>query len=164
MEPRSQEDPSKELERLAEEQLSDLESEGQERVRSGKRRRERVAALYAAGAVQSPEDHYYAALVMLYGEEPSHFDLARRLARTAAHDGEERAWSVFAAAWDRSLIARGQPQRFGTQFVREHGHWSLGGIDEQTTDAERAFYAVPPLWVQRQNLEQIRRREEAPGE
>lgn len=164
MDPRSPEDPSKELERLADEQLSDLEGEGQERVRNGKRRRERVVTLYAAGAIQSAEDHYNAALVLLYGEELGHFDLARQLARIAARDGEERAWSVLAAAWDRTLIARGQPQRFGTQFVRENGLWSLGGVDQQTTDAERAFYGVPPLWVQRQNLEQIRRREEATGE
>jgi hypothetical protein len=164
MDPRSQEDPDKELERLAEEQISDLENEGQDRARRGKRRRERVVALYAAGAVQSPQDHYHAALVMLYGDEVGHFDLARHLARAAARNGEERAWSVVAAAWDRALLARGQPQRFGTQFVRENGRWSLGSVDESVTDGERAFYGVPPLWVQRQHLEQIRRRDEASDE
>jgi hypothetical protein len=164
MDSRSQEDPSKELERLAEEQVNDLEMEVQERLRNAKQRCDRVAALYTAGAVQSPEEHYHAALVMLYGDEMRHFDLARQLAKIAAQDDEERAWSVLAAAWDRALIARNQPQRFGTQFVRENGHWSLGDVNERTTDAERAFYGVPPLWFQRQNLEQIRRREDTTGD
>lgn len=159
MDSRGSEDPSQELERLADEQISDLEAEGQERVRRGKHRRERVVMLYAAGAVQSPADHYHAALVMLYGDEVGHFDLARTLATTAAHAGEPRAWSVAAAAWDRALLARGRPQRFGTQFVREGSSWSLGNVDESITDEERALYGVPPLWVQRQHLEQIRRRE-----
>ena len=160
MEPRGQEDPSVELQRLAEEQLSDLDTEGTDRIQRGKARRERVAQLYAADQVESPDDHYYAALVMLYGEDTSHFDLARNLAQHAADHGEARAWSVIAAAWDRGLLARGQAQRFGTQFVREDGRWSLGAIDPAVTDAERALYGVPPLWVQRQNLEQIRRRSE----
>jgi hypothetical protein len=160
MDSRSPEDPSEELERLAEEQISDLESsEQRERSQRGRHRRERVVTLYASGAVQSPKDYYHAAIVMLYGEEVSHFDLAQQLARRAAREGDERAWSVVAAAWDRALLARGQPQRFGTQFVREQGRWTLGEIDEQMTDAERAFYGVPPLWVQRQHLDLMRQRD-----
>jgi hypothetical protein len=161
MEPREQEDPSAELQRLADEQLGDLDGDGPERLRRGKKRRERVAEIYAAGDIQSADDYYHAAIVMLYGDEISHFVLAQRLAQRAADEGEARAWSVIAAAWDRTLLARGQAQRFGTQFVRENGRWSLGAIDPKVTDAERAMYGVPPLWVQRQNLEQIRRRDEA---
>ncbi len=162
MEPRIPEDPSAELERLAEEQINDLESEGTERWQRGKQRRERVLTLYAQGALRSAQDNYYAALVMLYGEEVAHFELARTFARRAATLGEPRAWSVIAAAWDRSLLARGKPQRFGTQFIREHGHWSLGRVDPRVTDSERALYGVPPLWVQQQSVEQLRRREEEP--
>jgi hypothetical protein len=164
MEPRSQEDPSNELQRLAEEQIGDLETDTPDRAKRGKQRRERVVTLYAAGTIQSPEDHYHAALVMLYGDEMRHFDLARRLAEESARRGESRAWSVVAAAWDRWLLSRGQAQRFGTQFVREHGRWSLGEVNEAITDAERALYGVPPLWVQRQHLEQIRRRDESSDE
>jgi hypothetical protein len=165
MDSRSQEDPSQELERLAEEQIADLDTENSERKLRSKQRRERVVTLYAAGMVQSPRDHYHAALVMLYGEEAGHFDLARQLAERATHNGEARAWSVVAAAWDRSLLARGKPQRFGTQFVRsDQGRWSLGSVDERVTDAERAFYAVPPLWVQRQHLAHILRREDNTSE
>jgi hypothetical protein len=161
MEPAGGETPSAELERLAEEQINDLESEGEDRAQRGKQRRERVVELYAQGAVDSAQDHYHAALVMLYGDEPPQYDLARTFANRAAKLGEQRAWSVMAAAWDRALLAQGAPQRFGTQFVRENGRWSLGEVDPAVTDAERAMYGVPPLWVQRQNVEQLQRRDDA---
>ena len=160
MEPRSPEELSAELERLAEEQLNDLDSESTERSQRAKQRRERVVALYAQGALRTAQDNYHAALVMLYGEDVGHFDLARTFARRAAALGEPRAWSVVAAAWDRALLARGQPQRFGTQFVREHGRWSLGRVDPSVNDYQRALYGVPPLWVQQQNVTQLQRREE----
>lgn len=161
MEPAGEESPSAELERLAEEQINDLDSEGEERIIRGRLRRERVVALYAQGKIETAADHYHAALIMLYGEDVAHYDLARPFARRAAALGETRAWSVLAAAWDRALLARGQPQRFGTQFIREDGRWSLGQVDPSVTDAERAMYGVPPLWVQQQSVEQLQRREDA---
>jgi hypothetical protein len=160
MEPLSPEELSAELERLAEEQVNDLDSEGEDRARRSKERRERVVALYARGALRSAQDYYYAALVLLYGDEVAHFDLARTFARRAATMGEARAWSVIAAAWDRALLARGRPQRFGTQFIRESGRWSLGRVDPRVNDYERAFYGVPPLWYQQQNVDQLQRRED----
>ena len=160
MEPRNSEDPSAELERLAEEQINDLESEGEERLRRGKQRRERVVTIYAQGALRSAQDNYYAALIMLYGEEVAHFELARTFARRATALGEPRAWSVVAAAWDRALLGRGRPQRFGTQFIRENGRWSLGRVDPRVSDSLRALYGVPPLWVQQQNVDQLQSREE----
>ena len=69
---------------------------------------------------------------------------------------------MIAAAWDRSLLARGRPQRFGTQFIRENGRWSLGRVDSRVTDYQRALYGVPPLWYQQQNVDQLQRREEEP--
>jgi hypothetical protein len=106
MEPQTPEELSQELERLAEEQMNDIDSEGEERARRGKQRRERVVALYAQGALRSGGDNYHAALIMLYGEELPHFDLARTFAKRATVLGEPRAWSVIAAAWDRALLAR----------------------------------------------------------
>jgi hypothetical protein len=156
------EEEQTELEKLAIEQLNDLDSEDDERRQRGQERRRRVLDLYSQGELHTEEDHYHAALVMLYGEESAHFELSKTFARRAAELGEPRAWSVIAAAWDRSLLSRGLPQRYGTQFVREEGRWSLGPVDPNVTDAQRALYGVPPLWVQRQTLERIRRREEEP--
>ena len=160
MEPRSSEDPSMELERMAEEQINDLDSESEDRTRRSKQRRERVLTLYGQGALRSAPDNYFAALIMLYGDDVAHFELARTFAKRATVLGEPRAWSVVAAAWDRALLGRGQPQRFGTQFIRENGRWSLGKVDPHVTDSQRALYGVPPLWVQQQNVDQLQRREE----
>lgn len=160
MDPRGFEDPSAELERLAEEQINDLESTGEERSRRGRERRERVLTLYGQGALQSAPDNYHAALVMLYGDEVAHFELAKTFARRAIALGESRAWSVAAAAADRSLLGRGKPQRFGTQFVRENGRWTLGKVDPRVSDSLRALYGVPPLWVQQQNANQLQERED----
>lgn len=158
----NQDDASAELERLAVEQLNDVDTEDGDRRQRSKGRRERVLAIYSQGDIRTPEDHYHAALVMLYGEEVAHFELAKTFARRSAELGEPRAWSVIAAAWDRSLLARGLPQRFGTQFVREQGRWSLGQVDPAVTDSQRALYGIPPLWVQQQAVERLQRREEQP--
>jgi hypothetical protein len=160
MESFSPEELSAELERLAEEQINDLDSEGEDRLARSKGRRERVVMLYARGALRSAQDFYYASLVLLYGDEVAHFDLARTFAKRAAAMGEGRAWSVIAAAWDRALLARNRPQRFGTQFIRENGRWSLGRVDPRVNDYQRALYGVPPLWYQQQNVDQLQRREE----
>jgi hypothetical protein len=160
MEPRSFEDPSAELERLAEEQINDLDSTGEDRSRRGKQRRERVLALYGQSMLRSAQDNYHAALIMLYGDDVTHFELAKTFAQRSTTLGEPRAWSVVAAAWDRALLRRGRPQRFGTQFIRENGRWSLGRVDPRVSDAQRALYGVPPLWVQQQNVDQLQQRDE----
>lgn len=160
MEPFASEEPGEELERLADEQLNDADSDSDDRRERGRLRRSRVLSLYNQGFVLSPDDHYHAALVMLYGDDVAHFELARSFARRSAALGGQRAWSIIAAAWDRALIQRGKPQRFGTQFVRTNGRWTLGRIDPRVTDSDRAMYGVPPLWVQEQAVTRLQRREE----
>lgn len=162
MDPLTPEDASQELERLAAEQINELDNDGGEQQNGGKPRRDRVLELYSAGSIRAPEDHYHAALIMLYGEDVAHFELAKTFARRATELGEQRSWSIIAAAWDRALLARGLPQRFGTQFVREEGVWTLGKVDPNVTDSQRALYGVPPLWVQQQAVDRLRRRDEEP--
>ena len=99
-------------------------------------------------------------IVVDNGSSDGSYELAKTFAQRAATIGEPRSWSVIAAAWDRSLIGRGLPQRFGTQFIRENGRWSLGRVDPRVSDAQRALYGVPPLWVQQQNVDQLQQRDE----
>jgi hypothetical protein len=66
-------------------------------------------------------------------------------------------------AWDRWLVVSGKPQRFGTQIIKQGGHWSLGLVEPEVSDLERALYAVPPLYVQRQRAEQLERQESGEG-
>jgi hypothetical protein len=43
-------------------------------------------------------------------------------------------------------MLRGEPQRYGTQYVSVPGYgWVLYRWDPATTDAERASMGVPPL-------------------
>ncbi len=143
---------SAELERLGDEQLADDEAQRRQ-IRCG-----RVCDIAVAGGLQTAGDFYYAALVLMHGVSIDEFATALYFARTAAHRGEQRAWSIAAACWDRWLIAKGRPQRYGTQFLRVNHVWTIEPIDESVTDAERAFYAVPPLWVQRKSAALLQRR------
>ncbi len=120
----------------------------------------RVMALYDQGAVRDAQDCFHAALVLLYGDRPAHYDLSRSLAQQSAKMGEVRAWTLQAMAWDRWLLSIGKPQRFGTQIVKQRGRWSLSDIDETITDVDRAFYGVPPLYVQQQRVQQLQREED----
>lgn len=153
------ETPSEELERLARETL---EAQAGTLDPIGARRRcQRVFEIAAANGIVDGRDHFHAAWVMLCGESQSHFATARRFAREATLLGELRGWTLRAMAWDRWLMAGGQPQRFGTQIVKQGGRWSLGPVAPGVSDEERALYAVPPLYVQRQRADQRARQEDS---
>jgi hypothetical protein len=153
------EEPSDELARLAREAI---EAQSGTVDMSGSRRRcQRVIDLYADSRIHDGRDYFHAAWVMLCGETPAHYNMARMFARRATELGEERAWTLRAMAWDRWLVAGGKPQRFGTQIIKQGGRWSLGAVDARVSDLDRALYAVPPLYVQRQSAEQLQRREES---
>ncbi|MBP1464761.1 hypothetical protein EYB53_003455 [Candidatus Chloroploca sp. M-50] len=152
-----QEDPSGELERLAREAL-EAQAETNDPIAT-RQRCQRVIDLYAGGWVQNERDNFHAAWVMICGESQGHFSLAQLFARRSAELGEDRAWTLWAMAWDRWLVAGGKPQRFGTQIIKQHGRWSLGVVDPDISDLERALFAVPPLYVQLQRAEQLQRQE-----
>ena len=149
---------STELERLGDEQLHDDEAPRRQ-MRCG-----RVCDIAVAGGIRTPSDFYFAALVLMHGVTVDEYATALYFARTAAHRGDGRAWSIVAACWDRWLIAKGAPQRYGTQFLRINGVWTVEPIDPTVTDVERALYAVPPLWVQRKSAALLQRRDTQKGE
>jgi hypothetical protein len=154
-------EPEDELARMAQETI---ESQvGGSDIENVRRRCERVLTLYEQGAIEDSRDHFHAALVLLYGERSRHYELSRLLSFRSARMGEMRAWTLEAMARDRWLLSVGRPQHFGTQIIREGGRWSLGNIEERTTDTERAMYGVPPLYVQQQRAQQLQRQEEREG-
>ncbi|MCG8349139.1 MAG: hypothetical protein MI924_15320 [Chloroflexales bacterium] len=155
------EDPSEELARLAKETLE--AQAGPTDTASARTRCQRVIDLYAQGFINDASDNFHAAWVLLCGETQAHYNLARMFARRAVALGDSRAWTLQAMAWDRYLVASGKPQRFGTQIIKQGGRWSLGTVDPQITDDERAMYGVPPLFVQQQRAEQLQRQEETRG-
>ncbi|NJN16722.1 MAG: hypothetical protein HC822_10835 [Oscillochloris sp.] len=152
------ENPSEELAALAREAVE--AQAGTPDPIGARRRCQRVLDLYAAGHIQDARDNFHAAWVMLCGETQAHFGLARTFSRQSTEMGEDRAWTLRAMAWDRWLVATGKPQRFGTQLIRQGGRWSLGVVDPEISDLDRALFAVPPLFVQIQRAEQLQRQEE----
>jgi hypothetical protein len=156
--PPENEDPHDELMRLAREAVES--QTGTVDMAAARVRCQRVIDLYAQGIFADSRDYFHAAWVMLCGETPGHYSLARTFARQSADLGEERAWTLQAMALDRWLVASGMPQRFGTQMIKQDGRWSLGSVDPKTSDLDRALFAVPPLYVQLQRAEQLQRQEE----
>lgn len=153
-----EESPGDELARLAKETIE--AQSGTPDPAGARTRCQRVIDLYAKGVIQEANDHFHAAWVLLCGETQAHYELARRFAHRAALLGDDRAWTLQAMAWDRSLVAGGKAQRFGTQIIKQGGRWSLGVVDPGVKDEERAMYGVPPLFVQQQRAEQLQRQEE----
>jgi hypothetical protein len=113
-------------------------------------RRERVRELLAADAVRTSEDYRHAAMVFQHGSDTTAARMAYELARTAVDldsTNEGAAW-LMAAAWDRYRMRQGQPQWYGTQFVKDsmNAPWRLYDVDTTAvTDAERRALGVPPL-------------------
>ncbi len=153
------EDSSDELARMAQETIE--EQMNAPDVANMRTRCQRVIDLYAKGMIEDGRDHFHAGLVLLHGERTAHYELARTFSRRASDMGEARAWTVQAMAWDRWLLSLGKPQRFGTQIIKQQGRWSLGDVDVRITDSLRAFYGVPPLFVQEQRVRQLQRQEDS---
>jgi hypothetical protein len=156
------EDTGEELARLARETLES--QSGTSDSAAMRIRCQRVIDLYASGSIEDSRDNFHAALVLLYGEQSAHYELARSFAQRAAQQGESRAWSVSAMAWDRWLLSLGKPQRFGTQIIKKGGRWSLGELDPTINDIDRAMFGVPPLYVQEQRARQLQSQEESGDE
>ena len=120
-----------------------------------RQRRERIAALVAAGALEIAEDYYQAAWIFQHGDVPDDAWHAYSLALKAAELGYQPARWLTAAAFDRWLMSQGRPQKYGTQYVSDGERQRLWDVDPATTDEDRARWDVPPL------EEQLRKADEA---
>jgi len=128
-------------------------------------RRVRVHEMLAANDVQTSEDFRHAAMIFQHGSDTTAARTAHELALTAVEldsTNTSAKWLV-AAAWDRYLMRKGEPQWYGTQF-RSDGPgtpWRLYDIDTTAvTDEERQELNVPTLAEARARVEEMNRREE----
>ena len=112
-------------------------------------RREEVFEMMTAGQVNTLNDLYRAAVILLHGAEPKEFLTAHRLATLAALQGHRAARWLVAASLDRLLMACGQPQVYGTQFElsEEDGRYQLRlPIDDSTLlHFEKRIFDVPTV-------------------
>jgi hypothetical protein len=121
----------------------------------------RLTALRTSG-VPSPVDLYHAAWLFNHGEHAAEARRAHDLAREAAERGHAPARWLAAAAYDRSCMYEGRPQRYGTQFAPDGVRYRLWDVEPATTDAERAAWDVPPLAQQLRRAEEMTRTDPQP--
>jgi hypothetical protein len=106
-----------------------------------------VRELVDRGVAQVSADFYHAAMIFQHGHGVDEIALAHRLALRAVEldaNNLEARW-LAAATEDRWLMRQGKPQRYGTQKVRESGHWKLYDVDPAVTDQQRDEWNVPTL-------------------
>jgi hypothetical protein len=124
--------------------LAAHDAEVDQRSAAAAARRQAVMALREAGQLRSAAERCAAAAVLLVGELVAEVEAAQALA-LAAMPTEPRARRLAATAYDRLRMLRGQPLKFGTQWVDRDGRAELWPVDPATTDSERAKWDVPPL-------------------
>jgi hypothetical protein len=93
-------------------------------------RRMRVQQLLAQGEVRTGKDYWHAAFIFQHGTKPEDFLLAHALACASMARGYPRAAWLAAATLDRYLGNIGQPQIYGTQYVKgAEGRWTQGSYN-----------------------------------
>ncbi len=112
-------------------------------------RKSSLLEMIAQGEVNTANDLYHAAVIMLHGHDPKDFMIAHRFSTLAAIGGHRAARWMVASSLDRFLMACGMPQVYGTQFEfnEEEGKYQLRlPIDDAAILAfEKKFFNVPPV-------------------
>lgn len=109
-----------------------------------------VMTLLRSGKVLTAEDFYNAAMVFQHGASADDLQLAHAMATIAARLAPEHPapkW-LAAAAWDRYMMWKKQPQWYGTQsqILKDTGKKTLYPVlPNVISDAERATAGVPPI-------------------
>lgn len=115
-------------------------------------REARVYELIKEGKLVTGMDYYNSAMIFQHGRDTAASAMAVKQMRKAIElDTTINKW-LLAAAIDRNLMRRGQPQIYGTQYVKMGGStkWERYQIDTtQVTDAERKYYHVETLAEQK---------------
>ena len=111
-------------------------------------RRHRVQEMLDAGSIVTANDHFHAAMIFQHGADSTAYrkayDLAQRSVELDSTNGVAQ-W-LTAAAWDRYLISKGEPQWYGTQSLTLGGTTYLRQIDTtRVTDTERRRLGVGTL-------------------
>lgn len=120
-------------------------------------RRVRVYELLDAGKVNTSLDYHNAAMVFQHGRDSIDYGMAVQLMQKSVDlDTTTDKW-LLAAATDRYLLSKNEPQIYGTQYVRQQGEpWRLSDIDTtKITDAQRLEYGVQTLAQQRERVKKM---------
>lgn len=116
-------------------------------------RRRRLYELIKEGKLQTGQDYYHSAMILQHGNDTTASAMTVQLMKKAlALDSTKNKW-LLAAAIDRDLMLRNEPQIYGTQFIKSGKDikWERYKIDStKVSDEERKSYRVETLAEQRQ--------------
>lgn len=112
-------------------------------------RRVRVFELIKEGKLHTGKDYLNAGIIFQHGNDTVASGMAVKSFEKALQlDSSLNRW-WYAAAVDRDLMRRGQPQIYGTQYIKNqhtNGKFRRYTIDTtKVTDAERRYYGVETL-------------------
>lgn len=106
----------------------------------------KIRRIAAADLLSTADDYAHAARILQHGNTADDYLKAQEFSLTAYELGREDMLRHSALAEDRYLVALGQPQKYGSQFVCEPGiGWQLEPVDPAITDEERANMNIEPL-------------------
>ena len=115
-------------------------------------RERRVYELIKDGKIITGKDYYNSAMIFQHGRDTAASGLAvRQMKKAIQLDSTINNW-LLAAAIDRDLMRRGEPQVYGTQYIKmgTNAKWERYKIDTtQVNDAERKYYKVETLAEQK---------------
>lgn len=125
-------------------------------------RRKRVQELLDSNKVKSSIDYQNAAMIFQHGRGPKSYEMAVKLMEKSIEiDSTANKW-LLAAATDRYLLSKNEPQIYGTQYSQSgpwEEPWRLDEIDTtKVSDAERIEFGVETLEEQRENVKRMNRK------
>ncbi|TQI71094.1 tetratricopeptide repeat protein [Gramella sp. Hel_I_59] len=121
-------------------------------------REERLYELLDSNKVQTSKDYRHAAMIFQHGGDSIAYGMAVKLMRKSIElDSTADKW-LLAAAIDRYLLSKNEPQIYGTQY-QKFGHdspWVIGKMDTtKISDEERIEYGVETLAEQKEKVKRL---------
>lgn len=121
-------------------------------------RKARVYQLIKEDKLVTGNDYYHSAMIFQHGGDVASSTMAvNHMKKAIELDPTINKW-LLAAAIDRDLMRRGEPQIYGTQYTKNYGDtkWKRYQIDStKVTDEERKYYGVETLAQQREKERQM---------
>jgi tetratricopeptide (TPR) repeat protein len=121
----------------------------------------RIYQLLDSNKVNTSKDYHNAAMIFQHGGDSTAYGMAVKLMRKSIElDSTANKW-LLAAAIDRYLLSKDEPQIYGTQYQKfgKDEPWQLGKMDTtKISDAERIEYGVETLAQQREKVKRMNRK------
>ena len=121
-----------------------------------RKREKRIRELIESGALKTSNDFHAAAMIFQHGGDSEAYGMAVTLMKKAVELNPDANKWLLAAATDRYLLSKDEPQIYGTQYSRkneEGAKWEMREMDPtQVTDEERMEYGVETLAQQDEKL------------